>query len=74
MSDSKIEVVAAFCPDCGSVTFNKEGNIHDALGKIQKFTRAICKKGCGYVGSTILVSTGQPVIPFVPEKEKQKRS
>ena len=52
METKKIEVVQGFCPDCGSDTFARKGKI--VAGGVKKFTRQICKKGCGYVGPTVL--------------------
>lgn len=48
----KIEVVKSNCPKCGSAVFLRKGKV--MAGGIKKFTREICKAGCGYVGSTVL--------------------
>jgi len=68
MSDvkSKIEVIKAMCPSCGSEAFQKKGKV--AVDGGTNYTRDICKKGCGWVGDMILASTGKP-ISYPPEQK-----
>ena len=66
--DSRILVVTDFCPQCGSETFIKTGKI--AVDGVTGYKRAICKKGCGWVGDMILESTGKAF--SVPKDEDAK--
>ncbi len=52
MDKPKIEVVQNFCPTCGEATFSRKGKV--MASGVKKFTRQICKAGCGYVGPTVL--------------------
>lgn len=44
------------CPKCDGATFEKSGRvaIGNSKGQPSKFTRKVCKKGCGWVGATVL--------------------
>ena len=63
-----IAVVAEFCPTCGSEAFIRTGKI--AVDGGTGYKRAICKAGCGWVGDTILDSTGKAFA--IPRDEDKK--
>ena len=44
------------CGKCGGATFEKTGRvaIGNKKGEPSKYKRRICKKGCGWVGNTVL--------------------
>ncbi len=72
MADKKksdIVVVEEICPVCGSEAFIRTGKI--AVDGGTGFKRAICKAGCGWVGDTILDSTGKAF--SVPRDDDSKK-
>ncbi len=63
----KIEVVKSNCPQCGSAVFLRKGKV--MADGIKKYTREICKAGCGYVGSTVLEDGS--IVGKQPVEEKE---
>ncbi len=46
------KVEEGLCANCDSTTWTKRGTV--VSRGIKKYTREICKKGCGYIGPRVL--------------------
>lgn len=53
------------CNLCGGATFVKSGRvaIGNSKGEPSKYTRRICKKGCGWVGPMVLEGGSEVNLP-----------